>query len=125
MNHLPIDLLIFDRHLTGNHDADDWLATATACATGLMQDDVFATGSCDVFAKLFADFIAAGGLFASRRTDLNTDGIACGPLAENFFRLLSQRLESLGYGSGHAIILFTLDCQNSADISAETQPAVK
>jgi len=83
-----IDALIFDGHLAWDQDADDWLAAATARATGLMQQDVLAARGGDVFAKLVKNLAASGGVFAGGRADLDADRIARGLLAERFFGLM-------------------------------------
>ena len=51
MDQFPIDLLVFHGDLAGNHNADDGLAAASACASGLAQHDVGAARSLDVLAE--------------------------------------------------------------------------
>ena len=73
VDQLPVDLLVLDRHLAGHHHADDRLAAATAGAAGLMEHDVVAAGGGDVLAELVEHLVAAGGVFAGGRADLDAD----------------------------------------------------
>ena len=98
---LPVDPLVLDRHLAGHHDADDRLAAATAGAAGLVQDDVVAAGGGDVLAELVEHLVAAGGVFAGGRADLDADPVAGRPLPERFVGLFGQRFELLGNFGGH------------------------
>ena len=95
VDQLPIDPLVLDRHLAGQHHADDRLAAATAGAAGLVQDDVAAARGGDVLAELVEHLVAAGGVFAGGRADLDADPVARRPLPERFLGLLDQRVELL------------------------------
>ena len=93
MDQLPVDLLVLDRHMPGHHHADDRLAAAPAGAAGLMEDDVPAAGGGNVLAKLFEHLIAASGVLAGGRADLDADRVAGGPLPQRRFGALGQGLE--------------------------------
>ena len=75
MDQRPIDGLIQDGHLARYHDPHDWLPAAPAGAAGLPQQNVVALRGGNVFAKLVANFLGAGGVLAGGRADLN-EGLA-------------------------------------------------
>ena len=138
---LPIDPLVLNRHLAGDHHADERLSTASAGATGLVQEDVVASGGGDVFAELVQDVPAAGGVFAGGRTDLDAYFVAGGPLSEDFFRPFGQRFVLLDNLRGHGCPPISFSSRrnggarffwptfrrplNTPAISPETAPCVK
>jgi hypothetical protein len=89
----PIDAFVFHRHLAGHHDADDRLAAASAGAAGFVQDDIGPGRGGDVFAKLFVNVHASGGVFAGCRANLDPNPIAHPPLPQRFFRFGGHCLE--------------------------------
>ena len=91
VDQLPIDPLVLDRHLAGHHHADDRLAAATAGAAGLVQDDVVAAGGGDVLAELVEHLVAAGGVFAGGRADLDANPIGGRPPPERLLGSLTRR----------------------------------
>ena len=101
VDQLPVDPLVLDRHLAGDHHADDRLAAAPAGAAGLVQEDVVAAGGGHVLAELVEDFPAAGGVLAGGRADLDADAVAGRPPPEGLFRPPGERLELLGNLGGH------------------------
>lgn len=95
VDQLPIDPFVLDRHLAGQHHADNRLAAAPAGATGLMEGNVVAARGGDVLAELVGHLVAAGGVFAGGRADLDANPIARRPLPHGFFGLLDQGVELL------------------------------
>ncbi len=70
---LAIDPLVFHRHLARLDHADDRLPAAAAGAADLVQFDIVAAGRRHVLAEFFGNVERPGGMFAGRRSDLDTD----------------------------------------------------
>ena len=96
MDRLAVDPFVFDGHLAGGDDADDRLAAATAGAAGLMQQDIAAARGGDMFTELLQHVVAAGGVFAGGRADLDANSPVRSPLAEHVGGFLDQGFELFG-----------------------------
>ena len=95
----PVDSLVLDWDLARHKDANDRLTTTTACASGLVQEDVVPAGGHNVLTELLEDLPGAGRVLASSRSHLNHNRLILESLPTFRFRLTGQFLVALLYSS--------------------------